>query len=759
MAASVVPLHTSLLRPLLYIVTVLILCSVHYHPSNAQSWSARNLTILSLSSPQCVPTSTGAAFSCVLPAPLTVITSAVPNSVSSSPFSAFVLNVRYLPWLDLSLPVSLVPQSNNTWQCYLALPGYVRPALNGSLSVSIMSTSSFDEASPAFVGLSIDATPPPQLASIAGCTGSGHFTSQCDAESDELVLYGSGFDWLDAFHSYTINIGSTCAIQQVQGQSKIKVINDTVASYRLIDSYYNCAYPQFHYDGASLSFSINVGWYAPANFADTPRFNDESSGQVYFSFALLPPPEVDWFSVDECDETLITNMGTNGSSDTPYYASTSCNVSGHGLSMTGRYLYANVSIGNTSAGWYQALSLYSSGRGDILSVALPLAPELQPDVLYDLRVVNHGGELLLPKRLSFSNFTLLAAVDQCSARGVSGQLGCGPGDVITLRGAQFPLSSAAITVTITSPYAVDDQQLSAQCTSVTVIDRSTLTCVLPTLATQTQTETLLGDYSLVQASLGTVNGSGNDSAGAVSAFITNALLVRSLFVSPGAPYITVVQGCGEQTGPRWLTRCMSGDVVTVQGAYLDLNVELGVSTPTMIVHGQKGTPGFVMVCLLLNMTGGSHSSTPSWLQVWRCQLPSFDASDAVQGALVNGGVTYYFSLAFSTQYQDVYGHNFTVYHPLTSAFDVVFVATAAASHSTSLSALSSGAVAGVVLGALFTLSAVVLALAVLFRRHHTSSSQSGQNTASDRGSSRGARDDRLRTTQVNSEEYTEMEME
>ena len=146
-----------------------------FHSSD--TWSVTDLSIVSISSPQCQSTSSGAAWSCVLPATLTVVTTAVPASVSSSPFSAFVFNVRYLPSLEMSLPIALEPASNTTWRCSLLLPGYVRPAFNVSLAVSMTSAFDYTKASSVFNGLSILGSPPPLLSSIAGCTGSGRSTT------------------------------------------------------------------------------------------------------------------------------------------------------------------------------------------------------------------------------------------------------------------------------------------------------------------------------------------------------------------------------------------------------------------------------------------------------------------------------------------------------------------------------------------------------------------------------------------------------
>ena len=585
------------------------------------------------------------------------------------------------------------------------------------------------------------------------------------------------------------------------------VFNDSVAAYRLTDSYNNCAYksnqtntvkstmtalscdaatlshcfsllllspagcvsyPQPGYSGSLLNFSLNVGWYKSTSFAETPQYNHEPTGQLSISFAILPPPEVDWFSVDQCDEMLITgSAGDNGNNSNSYYAYTSCNVSGQGMGMTGRYLYASVSVGNATVGWFQAPIISDTvSSNDVLSTSLPLTPRLAPNILYDVRVVNDGGELILPRRLSYSRFPLIAAIEQCSNRGVAQQLGCGPGDVITIRGAQFPESPhiiATVTISSTDIDSGEEEHLSANCTSVNVLDRSTLTCVLPTLATESDTETLLGSASLVQASFHTADDSSTNSV-MTDAVLTNALYVDYLFMTPGFPYVTTVRGCGQQLGLRSLAQCQSGDVITVQGAHLDLNIELGgvsalSASPFVNANGQNGPASFNMVCLLFANTSSSsgveQQLSPSWLRSVQCQLPKFDVSDAADGGMVQEGVTYHFYIAHSAEVSTVDGGNVTVYYPLTSAFDVVFSST------NTSPALSSGGLVGVVIGTLAAIVAAALIIVLLLRRWRVKKEQRGRNGAAvdagDASSSHGGV--WRRSTQHVSQAYTEMELE
>ena len=83
---------------------------------------------------------------------------------------------------------------------------------------------------------------------------------------------------------------------------------------------------------------------------------------------------------------------------------------------------------------------------------------------------------MLPRRLSYSNLTLLVSIHRCSNRGINADLGCEPGQPITIRGYLFPLPSTP-TVSIASG------SLNATCESTVLVDSTTITCVPPLLST------------------------------------------------------------------------------------------------------------------------------------------------------------------------------------------------------------------------------------------------------------------------------------
>ena len=349
----------------------------------------------------------------------------------------------------------------------------------------------------------------------------------------------------------------------------------------------------------------------------------------------------------------------------------------------GRYLSAaTLLVGNVSVGWYQAPpSLVVGPTNTYLHAPLPLTSQLQPGWLYDIKVINEGGELLLPRRVSYSNRTLLASVDRCSARGVVSELGCEAGQSITIRGYLFPApSSSSITVTITS--AEYPNSLSSVCLTPSVLDSTTLVCIPPFLSSLEATEQLYGLSSTVQVVFEFTDG----------LLVTNALPV-DLFVYPSLPYVSNVTGCGLQDGLRNLSQCQSGDVLTLSGGHLELPMLLGASTYTEPIDVYAGSSTFDLLCLLLPADNGSVDINGN-IRTRQCQLPLFNAKH-IDGDIIQEGERYAFFISYEP-------------YTLMEAFSLDFSST---QHSPApSSSLPSGAVVGIVIAALGTV-AVALALA------------------------------------------------
>ena len=179
-------------------------------PSPAAGWSVANLTIHSITSPQCRNNAEfGQALDCVLPATLTIVhlTSATQHTQSAA--YQFGLNVLLLPSVDFNLAFTSVvtprptiidgngttagEATNSTWKIDLVLPGYVQPALGTLLNVSFYPYRDLSTTSPPFAGLSILNSPPPQLTAVSGCNNTGLSTVNCDVDTGVLTLTGSGF--------------------------------------------------------------------------------------------------------------------------------------------------------------------------------------------------------------------------------------------------------------------------------------------------------------------------------------------------------------------------------------------------------------------------------------------------------------------------------------------------------------------------------------------------------------------------------------
>ena len=686
-------------------------------PSHAADWSVANLTILAITSPQCQnnPT-TGQALDCTLPATLTIVTSAVPTSPPTNVYQ-FGLNIRLLPYVDFNLDFkslsTTVPPifgnsstspapTNSTWQLLLLLPGYVQPALGSLLNVSFYSSRDFSRTSPAFAGISLLSSPPPRLDSISGCSGSGLSTLQCNVETDTLTLHGSGFHWVEAMSFYSVTIG-TCIINMHEyGRNwgdRVDVLSDTLATFSLSRSYESCAYPTPSYDGRTLPFSINLSWRTPSLYgAVRPSANTVLSNALNFSYALCPPPTVWHFSCGVCDETPIwPSSNTSGPPD--YHAYTDCTIAGpdSGISILGTNMdSAYILVGNDSVGWYRPSTLYLSGSGGLW--LHPIAVELLPYQLYDVKVVNDGGEYVLPRRISYANSTQVVSVDRCSDRsGVEGlELGCEPGQPITIRGVHFPYPCPPTAVTIDivkfEPEMLDNT-LNATCMSIAVLDPTTITCVPPTLSTLQDTEWLYGRAATIQITF-------NNSADTV--VVTNALQV-DLFVNPLSAYISNVSGCGVQNGLRNLSSCHSGDLLTMYGGHLDELTLLGGSLLSELpVDILDATSNFALTCVLLPRDDNYTDDTGN-LRRRQCQLPVFDGG--IDGDSIYEGERYEFVIVL---------YPFNLYE----AFSLDFASVQPDSPSASAegAALSSGAVAGVAVAAVVGVVAVLALLVVLSRR-------------------------------------------
>ena len=314
-------------------LSLLLLCVLLAFPSLAVPWSVSNLTILSISSPQCSTAASGAALDCVLPAFLTILTSPVPSSVYRSSVYYFGLNIRLLPYVDFYLPsrvtlntsaaaagiieanMSTLVGDNATyssWTAVLVLPGYVQPALGSLLNVSFYSEYDYVTASPSFLGLSVLSFPPPQLLIISGCNGSGLSTLGCDADTAALTLQGSGFQWLQAVDFYNINIGACVLRVAANTAAGLQVLNNSYATYSLSSSYDNCAYPHPNYDGRILSFAVDLAWPTPAPFGAPITYNHVSSAALTMSFALCPLPHVTQLEADQCQELPVTGNASIG---------------------------------------------------------------------------------------------------------------------------------------------------------------------------------------------------------------------------------------------------------------------------------------------------------------------------------------------------------------------------------------------------------------------------------------------------------------
>ena len=224
-----------------------------------------------------------------------------------------------------------------------------------------------------------------------------------------------------------------------------------------------------------------------------------------------------------------------------------------GLTLAGHYLssctYALTAEGK---GTYPAPIRYASATTAAISV--PVIISDSAGQAWDLVATNPSGSVRIPSAVQFTTAPTTAEVVICTrAVQVRNLPNCRPGDTVTISGSNF---AAGAQVLLTDDPRSDPVQSSTFCLSPRVLDRSTITCVLPTFAEAAYRQLMYGRSVGLSVFLPSINQT------------TNVLSIPVLFGYPDSPVIHSVTGCEGLTGPLSLSRCRGGDVLTVRGANL-----------------------------------------------------------------------------------------------------------------------------------------------------------------------------------------------
>ena len=536
---------------------------------------------------------------------------------------------------------------------------------------------------PSFPAFTFVAQQAPVISSISGCTGSGLSTLNCAPDSSVLTIQGTGMGWLE---SMQLLIGTN----QVYLYSAYTAINNTYGTLSLSTIYYGLLLPE-HYNGVLL----------PLQFQSTAwLFNGtllvETTNTVSISFVPLPAPFLVSARVSYFCDAVSSGLANY----------TGCAPGASQIALLGHYMY-NLSA---TIGGVPCSTFYSDA--DSYYCFPTVAAGLQPNVAYSLVASNGQGSVSVGSFIAFTAKPTIAYVKKCTATtsyyiissdyGTSAAL-CRSGTTITIKGSQFPLSDSTTQVmfTVDPWWGGDVGPFNFTCLGATVVDSSTVTCVLPQI-NDTLADSVYRRYIDVQLSFSS------------SSVWTNAITTQ-LFQHPLAPVISGLSasGCGPTTtaayypgGPLQVSDCVSNATLTLTGTYLNASY--------YTVRGSTPTPIYVQNAFL-SAAILSNSSTQIVLQ-----LP--DMNNVPSPILTNTPYQYQLTMVNGATYFQ------------TNIFLVTFAAPPPISppSSSSSSGLSHGAIAGIVVAAVVVAAVCSVLVVLLLRRassSSSSSSSSGRSTA------------------------------
>ena len=387
------------------------------------------------------------------------------------------------------------------------------------LTLTLFDFQSRNSSAP-FIGLSIAPIPPPNLTSICGCQGSGGATLNCSPNSTTLVLEGSGLQWLSGGD---VQVSLSQGSSQRSANAGLQVVNDSYALFPFSQVFQYLLLP-IHYNETLLALSFNLRewnyWTRTSSAYQTNALN--------VSFIPLPPPSVT--AVSGGGGCVATRTSTNSTSLTQCIAAEST------FTLSGHYLY-DVTI---TVGGIPCISVTSSAIS--ASCNLPLIPDFDPTLGYDVALSNSAGSLVLLALVWYRSGPMLTSMTNCVEIGlglkqVRAGGRCQPGTAIILTGADFQADPAlSIVFAITS-----DPSVNVTCKQPRFVNSSALACVLPT-ALEADLTRFLGQYVTLSVSFPSLSLS------------TNGISV-SAFDWPDPPFITSVGGCGTSLSPLVVTQC------------------------------------------------------------------------------------------------------------------------------------------------------------------------------------------------------------
>ena len=422
----------------------------------------------------------------------------------------------------------------------MSSPSYV-PHLAGVMGTIILRLSSNlavdQSSSPPFAGFSLAFDNPPVLTSISGCGGAGStstFAAECVPDVTTLTIRGSGLMWYSSGWGAQLNIGNSSVSASVP---HFTLLDDSTAILSLYGVYHSVLTPQHYATDTPLPLSLTS--YGLANGQYTTWY---TTNALSISFVALPPPSISSLSVGSCNQT-----GRN------FQAYTGCLPGVSTLYMIGNYMYdLSVTLAGVPC---LPTPLVGVSSAVVFTSTLPILPNLDPTVSYDLVAANDGGKITYSGLVQFTSQPTLASIDDCINRGSFGLAYlwgsyCPPATTITVRGSQFPLADS-ISLRF-SPGGSTIVRIPAM-----LVDSQTLAGTLPPLDPATAA-LVYGQRGLLSAVFNTAGGT-----------ISSNSISLGLYQWSNPPNVTAVTSTScNSVAPLQLTNCLGGATITVTGTNL-----------------------------------------------------------------------------------------------------------------------------------------------------------------------------------------------
>ena len=540
-------------------------------PTSVSQSMISNVTILSVSSISGCIDSYPIVTNCTFPASISIRTSGIDTRMDPTSLSLLITSQQVEIWIWL---LSLRSDDMTIVATVTSVP-YNPTLFHGRANLSVYDYGTGIRSVP-FPGISFAYDGPPTLLTIGGCRGAGAGTYDCVPASDVVTFTGSGFRWLTNRAYVSVQIGNN----GVYAGQAFQVVNDSYALLLLNTTYTYLLLPQ-HYSGVVLPVSI----FLPSSGSTTVLARYYTNA-LSVSFITLPAPIVISIVADATCQNLTLSGGS-----TFYFT---CIPGVSYLVVSGHYLYSDaITVGGSPCSKQNTrVNGGTAANAPLLYCTLPEILDTEPGRSYNVVVSNAAGTYVPDISVAYTAQPSISAITPCEDHALAG-LGswCQPGALLTISGSRLYVDTS-VTVLLVSSRPLE---INVTCPQPTVVNSSTITCLLPELDSISAAQF----YGRSVRLLVLFN---------FSTVVTNTL-VRTVYNLPGAPYIASISGCDLSVSARDVSSCHSGGILTLSGH--------NFSGSSISIYSITSQPYFS--CFLLP----GNSST-----MVTCRLPLFDPVDA-----------------------------------------------------------------------------------------------------------------------------------